>query len=83
MADDGRLAGSIISPLMGVRNLLQATDVSLEHALKMGTCNPANAIGDTSIGSIQVGKKADFVLLSQDLQLLQTYIRGKLEYSAQ
>ncbi len=83
MADDGRLAGSIISPLMGVRNLLQATDVSLEHALKMGTCNPAKAIGDTSIGSIQVGKKADFVLLSQDLQLLQTYIRGKLEYSAQ
>lgn len=47
----------------------------------MATSNPAKAIGDSSIGSIQVGKKADFVLLSQDLQLLQTYIRGKLEYS--
>ena len=83
MAEDGRLAGSIISPLMGVRNLLRATDVTLAHALKMGTSNPAKAIGDDSIGLIQVGKRADFVLLSEDLQLQKTYIRGKLEYSAE
>ncbi len=80
MADDGRLAGSIISPLIGIRNLLKETDVSLEHALKLGTYNPAKAIGDSSIGTIQIGKKADFVLLSKDLQLLKTYIRGQIEY---
>jgi len=55
--------------------------IPLCKALRLGTYNPANAIGNSSIGRIAVGAQADFLLLSEDLQLMQTYIRGKLEYS--
>ena len=50
-------------------------------ALRLGTYNPANAIGNAHIGRIAVGAAADFLLLTDDLQLSQTHIRGKLEYS--
>lgn len=80
--EDGRLAGSTICVLQGVRNLVNIMKIPLCKALRLGTYNPANAIGDCSIGRIAVGAAADFVLLTEDLQLTQTYIRGKLEYSA-
>ena len=79
--EDGRLAGSTICILQGVRNLVNIMKIPLCKALRLGTYNPANAIGNSSIGRIAVGAQADFLLLSEDLQLMQTYIRGKLEYS--
>ena len=80
--EDGRLAGSTICMLQGVRNLVNIMGIPLDKALRMATYNPANAIGDLSIGHIQPGKKADFILLTDDLQLKKTFIRGKLEYEA-
>ena len=80
--EDGRLAGSTICMLQGVRNLVNIMGIPLDKALRMATYNPANAIGDLSIGRIQPGKKADFILLTDDLQLKKTFIRGKLEYEA-
>ena len=42
------------------------------------TANPAKEIGIfDEVGSIAVGKKADFVLLDQDLNLAGVYIDGK------
>ena len=79
--EDGRLAGSTICVLQGVRNLVNIMKIPLCKALRLGTNNPANAIGNAHIGRIAVGAAADFLLLTDDLQLSQTYIRGKLEYS--
>ena len=78
--EDRRLAGSTICILQGVRNLVNIMKIPLCKALRLGTYNPANAIGNSSIGRIAVGAAADFLLLTEDLQLKQTYIRGKLEY---
>ena len=79
--DDGRLAGSTICLLDGIRNLVNIIGIPLEKALKLATINPANSLGLTDIGSIKPGVKADFVLLSDDLVLQKTIIRGMEEYS--
>ena len=48
-------------------------------AVKSCTINPARAIGvDDVTGSIAVGKRADFTVLSSDLKELEcVYIKGK------
>ena len=79
--DDGRLAGSTICLLDGIRNLVNIIGIPLEKALKLATINPANSLGLTDIGRIKPGAKADFVLLSDDLVLQKTIIRGVEEYS--
>ena len=81
IAEDGRIAGSTISVLMGVRNLVNVLGITLENALRLGTHNPAQAIGAYDLGKIAVGAPADILMIGQDLTLQRTYIRGKLEYS--
>ena len=53
--------------------------VPLRQAVKSCTINPARAIGvDDVTGSIAVGKRADFTVLSPDLKELGcVYIKGK------
>ncbi len=82
LAEDGRLAGSTICMLQGVRNLINIMGIPLDKALRMATHNPAAAIGNSFIGRIGVGAAADFLLLDDSLNLKATYIRGKLEYTA-
>jgi N-acetylglucosamine-6-phosphate deacetylase len=80
---DGRLAGSTISVLQGVKKLVEIMKTPLDKALRMGTLNPARAIESDFLGKITVGAAADFVLLDPStLDLKQTYIRGHLEYEA-
>ena len=82
LAEDGRLAGSTISILDGVRNLVFKVGIPLDKALRMGTENAANSINRLDIGRIKIGCKADFILLDDDLDLRMTVIRGKTEYTA-
>ena len=82
LAEDGRLAGSTISILDGVRNLVFKVGIPLDKALRMGTENAANSINRLDIGRIKIGCKADFILLDDDLDLRMTVIRGNTEYTA-
>jgi predicted amidohydrolase YtcJ len=68
--------------------------VSLEVALKAITLNPAKQLGIENItGTLEVGKKADMVILDQDprevaashlhmLTVAQTWFEGKVTFSA-
>ncbi|KAK6333790.1 hypothetical protein TWF730_003973 [Orbilia blumenaviensis] len=70
--------------------------VGLEDALKGVTINPAKQIlWENEIGSLEAGKFADFVIVSRDLRcfdweqkstsdikILETWVGGKLKYSA-
>ena len=69
--------------------------VSVEYAIKAATINAAyNLNMETEIGSIEVGKKADFVVLSENLleidpndisevDVLATYMGGELTHKAE
>jgi len=59
--------------------------VSLVDAVKMVTLNPAKAVGlNDTIGSIEIGKKADFVLINTEQsipRIHKTFVRGKEIFS--
>ena len=71
------LAGSSISVLHAVQNVVRF-GVELEKAVYAATAAPAKVIGmEEKIGSIAVGKYADFLILDDDLNLEAVYIGGK------
>jgi len=76
--EDGRLAGSVFSLDQALRNLMAFTNCSLQEALLTVTQVPARLLSiDTSIGTLTVGNKADFVLLSPDLKVAGVWINGQ------
>lgn len=75
---DGTVAGSTTNIFSEFKNLL-SFGISEKQAVKSCTINPARSIGeDKEIGSIAPGKRADFVILSSDLQSIKAvYIGGE------
>lgn len=67
---DGAIAGSTLSMWEAVRNLRDFAGISLGKALYAATMAPAKQVGlDATIGSLDVGKFADMILLDGDLGL--------------
>lgn len=73
---DGTIAGSSINLMTALKNIV-SFGISLETAVKSVTIEPAKIIGlEDSIGSIEVGKCADFVVLDKDLNIIKVIIDG-------
>lgn len=78
LVDGGALAGSVTNLMDCMRTVVKVMDIPLETAVACATANPARSLGvyDT-YGSISVGKKADIVLLNEDLSLKQVIKDGR------
>ncbi|MGO5000135.1 N-acetylglucosamine-6-phosphate deacetylase [Oceanisphaera sp. W20_SRM_FM3] len=75
--EHGTLGGSALTMIEGVRYLVNTVGLSLSDALRMASHNPARAIGrDSDLGSIDAGKVANLVLLSPELEVLNTLVNG-------
>jgi len=74
---DSTLAGSIISMLDGVRVMVEKVGVSVGDAAVMAATNPANLVGANDRGRIQVGARADLIVLSRALELKSVFIAGR------
>ena len=75
---DGTLAGAAICLHDAVRFVRNEGLVSDVQALLMASRFPAEAVGCSStIGSISLGARADFVRLDDQLLLVDTCVRGK------
>ena len=67
LTEEGKLAGSTLSLIDGMRNLMRFCDISLDEALPTVTANPAKLIGAFDrIGTLEKGKYADFLVLPKD-----------------
>ena len=75
--DDGTLAGSVISMLDGVRIMVEKAGVNIGDAAVMGATNPANLMGANDRGRIQVGARADLIVLGPALELKSVFIAGR------
>jgi N-acetylglucosamine-6-phosphate deacetylase len=76
--DDGTLAGSNLTMDEAVRYCVERLDVNLEDALRMASLNPAAFLRrEHELGRIKSGYLASLVHLSDDLQVLETWIDGK------
>lgn len=74
---DGTIAGSASNLMDCVRNAVQY-GIPLEHVIKCATINPAKQIGiDSLVGSLAIGKYANFVLLDKNLNIVFVYVKGK------
>jgi N-acetylglucosamine-6-phosphate deacetylase len=74
---DGTLAGSIISMLDGVRVMIEQAGVSIGDAAVMAATNPAKLVGANDRGRIDVGTRADLIVLSPALELKSVHIGGR------
>ncbi len=77
---DGTLAGSILTMDHTVRNMVQWAGADRADALRMASETPARLLGLTHLGTIRAGADADLVLLSDDLTVQATIIRGDIIY---
>ena len=85
---------SALNPFIGLQNAVTRApqELTLEEAIKAYTLNAAYVMRqEDKVGSLEVGKEADFVVLSQNLfeipsnvidqtQVISTYLRGELIY---
>lgn len=78
---DGTLAGSTLTLLRAVRNMIDGLGVAVTDAFRMASLNPALSIGLSNKGWIREGNQADFVLLSTEYEVLKTIIGGRVVYS--
>lgn len=75
---NGTIAASITNLFTEFKNLL-SFGIDFKTALKSCTINPAKVIKeDKNIGSIAVGKCADFTVVDEELNLIEVYINGTL-----
>ena len=75
---DGTIAGSATNLMDCMRFAVKEAGIPLETAVMCATENPAKEIGIFhETGSIAAGKKADFVLLDKELNVIGVYIDGK------
>ncbi len=77
----GELAGSVLTMIEAVKNTVRHLNVSLLEAVKMASQYPADFLYQTtenpySNGCLAIGSPADFVLLDENKNVLETWING-------
>jgi len=81
LSETGRLSGSSLPVMYGIKNLVQKLDIPLETVVLMSSLNPAKkyGFGDRK-GSLKIGKDADFAVVTTDFDVVKTYCEGRLVY---
>ena len=76
--DGTALASGVMGLDHAVRTTHRTAGVPLPEAVRMASLTPARILGlDAEIGSLEVGKRADFVVLDTELNVRQVYIGGE------
>jgi N-acetylglucosamine-6-phosphate deacetylase len=77
MPDGQALASGVVGLDHCVRTFHELTGVPLVEVIRMASLTPARIAGvDAETGSIAVGKRADLLVLSKDLQVRHVFIEG-------
>ncbi len=75
---DGTLAGSVLRMNEAVRNYMKLSGADFGEAVDAASYNPACNLGlEKEIGSIAVGKRADFTVVNENFEILATVVNGK------
>ena len=79
---DGRLAGSVLKMNEGLRQLREAAGISWSDAIKLSSENAARRLGVYNRrGSLDPGKDADIVLVTDDFSVRNTFCRGRMRFA--
>jgi N-acetylglucosamine-6-phosphate deacetylase len=78
---DGTLAGSMLRMNLALRNVADATGLSLQELWPTTSLNAARAIGlSAKKGSIEAGKDADLTLLDDQFDVALTVVEGSVVF---
>lgn len=79
---DGTLAGSNLSADKAFRNLMKFTGCSLSEGVQTICRNPAKLLNlDTRIGQIFTGADADLVLVTDQVEIAFTMVKGEILFT--
>ena len=77
--DNGELSGSKLTMDCAVRNMMKHTGIGLIEAFKMASLNAATLLGlQHDIGSIGEGKKANIVIVTENMEVKKVIFEGGL-----
>lgn len=75
--DGSALASGVMGMDHGVRTMLRASRAPLHEVIRMATLTPARILKvDADIGSLEPGKRADFLVLDEALGVERVYTAG-------
>jgi len=78
MLDGQALASGVVGLDHAVRTFYRQTGAPLHEVIRMASLTPARIAGwETELGSIAPGKRADLLVLDEDLQVRQVFVDGK------
>lgn len=78
--ENGTLAGSVLKMNVAIKNLVN-NGINFCDAIDFATVNPAKNLGIfDELGSVAVGKRADFTVLDDDFNVLMTVRDGEIVY---
>jgi N-acetylglucosamine-6-phosphate deacetylase len=75
---DGKLAGSVLTMDRAVRNVMEFANWDLQQALRLASLNPARVARLTGRGKLEVGSRADVVVLSPTGDVKATIVHGSV-----
>lgn len=83
LQDGSSLAGSSLTMIQSLKNVLAYTELPLERLLPSYTRVPARQAGVSARkGSLEKGKDADFVILDKQMNVKSTVVRGEEIYNS-
>ncbi|CAM3684038.1 N-acetylglucosamine-6-phosphate deacetylase [Deinococcus frigens] len=74
--ESGSLAGSLLTMDVALKNAVQA-GIPLDEASRMLSETPARSLGLEDRGRLELGLRADLVVLDSELKVLEVYVEGK------
>ncbi|WP_371186123.1 N-acetylglucosamine-6-phosphate deacetylase [Thalassotalea maritima] len=82
-APNGALAGSCLDMASAVKNCIAYMNQSVDEALRMASLYPAKFLTlDSDYGHLATGARADFVILNDQFETMETVIAGSTRYQA-
>ncbi len=75
---NGRLAGSVLTMDLAVRNVMRFTGCDLQLAVRLATLNPAQVAALPDRGRLEAGALADIVVLTSAGEIRNTIIAGEI-----
>jgi N-acetylglucosamine-6-phosphate deacetylase len=76
---DGVRAGSTVTMDRSLRNLMEFTGWRADRLSALLSTNAADLLGLSDAGILQTGRRADFVVLDEQYEVLRTYVGGICE----
>ena len=77
LASNGAIAGSVLTLDAAVRHAVRQAGIPLADAVRAATQNPADMLGLADVGRLEPGRRADLVVLDEDLDVVATMKSGE------